>query len=120
MAMCFQLKYRTLVSVGQDPRLLKTRTRVLQRTGAPVVSCSAETLGRLAEAEVGVVVLCHTLVSPQRVRVLQEIGRRWPDARVLQMVRAAVDSKVFPGASAYVLTGKPEELAQTVQKLLQG
>src|SRR5277367_2389373 len=77
----------TVLLVGEDAMLLKTRAAVLGRIGAEIVcSNSVSALGVQADRECDVVVLCHSLREEVCAALAESLHERWPKTRVLLVV----------------------------------
>lgn len=77
-----------VLMIGEDLALLSKRAAVLSRSGASVTCCKTDELDVHAWNEMyALVVLCHTLKpGVRRSVVVAEVYRRWPRARVLQIL----------------------------------
>jgi len=81
-----------ILLVGEDSDLMRTRAAVLSRSGACVACCNTFDLdARPWDEAFDLVVLCHT-VKPgvQRSVIVADVYRRWPRARVLQVLTGYV------------------------------
>ena len=77
----------TILLIGTDEMLLKTRAAILSKTNSAVVtSNAASALAIQEDRQCELVVLCHSL-SPEICASLAEVIRlRWPTTRILQVV----------------------------------
>jgi hypothetical protein len=77
----------TILLVGADEMLLKTRAAILIRTDSEVVTSDAHSALAIQDArECELVVLCHSL-EPEVSSTLAELVRaRWPRTRILQVI----------------------------------
>lgn len=83
----------TILLIGEDIQLLKSRALTLALTGASVTYCISSELDLHKRCEMfDLVILCHTLKSAtHRSLITAEIYRRWPDAFVLRLIRGDGD-----------------------------
>jgi hypothetical protein len=77
-----------ILMVGEDSVLLLRRAAILQKLGASIACCNSSQLDAHRWNEnVDLVVLCHTIKpGVHRSIVIAEVYRRWPKARVLQIL----------------------------------
>jgi DNA-binding response OmpR family regulator len=119
----------TILLVGADEMLLKTRAAVLSRTDSEVVTTDAQSALAIQEArKCELVVLCHSMDPEICAKLAELIRARWPHTRILQVISdrvwgggqasAAVDAITFPDPD--VLLGKTTELLQRVRLLDAG
>src|SRR5579863_840545 len=74
--------------IGEDRVISARRAAILSHSGASVTCCRVAELDlHMWNEAFDLVVLCHTLKpGVQRSVVVAEVYRRWPEARVLQVV----------------------------------
>lgn len=107
--------------VGEDTALLDARADVLARTGANVTCCHAGDLDRHLWSETyDLVVLCQTLKSGvERSLIVAEIYRRWPQARVLQVVTGYERLPAESGVDASIVVGDMGEQGELVEMSME-
>ncbi len=83
-----------ILMVGEDSVLLLRRAALLQKLGASITCCESAQLDTHRWNEnVDLVVLCHTIKpGVHRSVVIAEVYRRWPQARVLQILADPVEA----------------------------
>jgi hypothetical protein len=110
---------RSILAVGSDEGLLRTRVAVLQRTKASVTHANPETaLKLLATTPFDLVVLCHSVSLADTVRIA-EAAHRWADVYALQLVSGALWSPSYDGVPVDGLCeSEPSRLVERVMKLL--
>ena len=73
-----------ILSLGLDASLMETRHKVLERTGARVLSTTPELAFRmLGELQFAVVVICHTVSEEDIVNLCRLVERFCPCSRVV-------------------------------------
>lgn len=110
-----------ILLVGNDLRLLMTRSAVLARTAATIVYCDAIEAARILENEkFNLVVLCHSLTEEQTSKIREIIHRKLPTAMVLRLV---FDSslEIARGSTPFDVTSStdPERLLHRAAELLR-
>lgn len=82
-----------ILMVGEDSVLLLQRAAILQKLGANVTCCDSTQLDTHRWNEnVDLVVLCHTIKpGVHRSVVIADVYRRWPQARILQVLADPVE-----------------------------
>jgi hypothetical protein len=112
-----------ILLVGNDDTLLRTRAWLLKQTQTVEVQTTGPAdLGENAnEQEFALLVLCHSLDIPARLKVSAEAHRRWPQVRVMQVLK---DSFGRDSSGSYaddtVLAGEPEQLVTHARTMLEG
>ena len=77
----------TILLVGADQTLLRTRAAVLRKTGCNTVCATANSALLLQEEyRCEIIVLCHTVPDTVGVALLRVLRERWPQTRILQIV----------------------------------
>ncbi len=108
-----------ILLVGEDFSLLATRAAVLAKTGMDVVpSGPLELRMHLGGEKFDMVVLCHTLRSVERKSVMAHARRRWPQARMLQVVTTLGQMCAVECGVDDTTTTDPEELVAHAMRLL--
>jgi DNA-binding response OmpR family regulator len=108
-----------ILLVGDDFSLLATRAAVLAKTGVDVVpSGPAELKMHVGCEKFDLVVLCHTLRSTVRNSVMIHARRRWPKARMLQVVTTLGQMCAVECGVDDTTTTDPEELVAHAMRLL--
>lgn len=109
-----------ILLVGDDVDLLVTRAAVLAKTGCSVTCCTSKEFAvHLNQEPCALVVLCHTLGPDAGSEIGEEVRRRWPAARLLQVLKGDGDpSSAESRSDAAVLAGKPGKLLERATALL--
>jgi hypothetical protein len=110
-----------ILLIGEQPALLATRAEILVRTGARITCCDMNQLrGLLWDGDFDLVILCHTLLelSVRRSCAISDIYRRWPSARVLQVVIGYGTQGAETGLDTGLMWGDPDELVQAAMKTM--
>ena len=113
----------TILSVGEDFDLLKTRAEVLRRTGANVVcSTGAAALKFIAEWEFDLIVLCHSVQQRDALPITEAAHANGSKTLVLSLVSETAgmsQEQQYAGvncdAKAFV---EPDCLIRSVSELL--
>jgi hypothetical protein len=110
---------RSILAVGSDEGLLRTRVAVLERTKADVTHASPETaLKLLATTPFDLVVLCHSVSLADTIRIA-DAAHRWADVYALQLVTGALWSPSYDGVPVDgICESEPTRLVQRVLKIL--
>jgi DNA-binding NtrC family response regulator len=110
----------TLLAVGEDFDLLKTRAEVLRRTGANVVCCdAASALKLIDEWEFDLVVLCHSVGQLGALHITESAHLRSSKTLVLRLIAnetlaQAFNEKIYDAVSDV----EPSRLLQMSADLL--
>lgn len=110
----------TILAVGEDFELLKTRAEVLRKTGANVLcSCGAAALKFMTEWEFDLVVLGHSVRPLDAKRITEAAHRPGSKTQVLLLVPEGVREREFDvvHADARSLV-TPDALVQNASALL--
>lgn len=110
-----------ILLVGNDLRLLMTRSAVLARTSATVVYCNAIEAARCLQNEsFNLVVLCHSLTEKQISEITEMTHRILPTATVLRVVYD-IWQEVPRGGTAFEATSSsdPDGLIRLTSELLR-
>lgn len=107
--------------IGEDSALLDARADALKRTGTTVTCCHAGELDLHPwNEQYDLVILCHTLKSGvERSLIVAEIYRRWPQARVLQVVTGYGRLTAESGMDASIVVGDLGEQGELVEMSLE-
>jgi hypothetical protein len=113
-------KLLTILAVGEDFDLLKTRADVLRKTGANVLcSSAAAALKFIAEWEFDLVALCHSVRQRDAERITDAAHDRGAKTLVLLLVSDGVREQEYdgisPDASSFV---EPNCLIRSAAELL--
>jgi hypothetical protein len=110
----------TILSVGDDARLLETRQMVLASAGYVVLSMSStELLNERRVQQTNLAVICHSVLSKRAARVAQTLHRIHPGLPILRLG----DSSPEPNGSyefTFDFPPRPEVLLRTLELLLSG
>ena len=112
-----QLPSATILSVGQDPELLKTRSLVLCANGYAVESCSiGEAIQHFRAGDFDLVILCHSVPQREREHLIGLIRDCDCSTPVLFVAAASADCPdTLANASS---PGDPQELLQSIRDVL--
>jgi DNA-binding response OmpR family regulator len=110
----------TILSVGEDFDLLKTRAQVLRKTGANVLcSSAASALKFIAEWEFDLIVLCHSVCRRDALPITESAHARGSKTLVLLLVSEAAgeqqDAGIDYDAKTFV---EPDCLIRSISELL--
>jgi DNA-binding response OmpR family regulator len=90
----------TILSVGEDFDLLRTRAEVLRKPGANVLcSTGAAALKFIAEWDFDLIILCHSVRRWDAIRITEAAHRRGSKALVSLLVSDPVEEQEFDGIS---------------------
>ena len=90
----------TILAVGEDFDLLKTRADVLRKTGANVLCCcAASALKFIAEWEFDLVALCHSVRQRDAEQITEAAHDRGSKTLVLLLVSDHVREQEYEGIS---------------------
>ena len=108
-----------ILMVGEDSVLLLQRAAILQNLGAGITCCNSAQLDTHRWNEnVDLVVLCHTIKpGVHRSVVIAEVYRRWPQARILQVLAGPVEPESASDRVAGDLGEQGELIELSVQFL---
>ena len=111
----------SILLVGYDLWLLQTRALILRETEAAVYTCRPDQLEEATgDRQIDLVILCHSLSDAARRSVSAEAHRRWPQVRVLQVVKNIYSSeKPDLYADDVVASCDPGILIHHARKLLK-
>jgi hypothetical protein len=108
-----------ILVIGDNVPLLLTRALLLNRTGAATAYCATSELpAYYAGTDVALVVLCHTVKGERRRKVLTQVSKRWPEARILQVLGGNSDQSMLSGVDGWVPSMEPGMLIACAQELL--
>src|SRR3954447_9564256 len=79
-----------VLSSGDDPKLLRIRTLVLENAGFDVVACTPEeVVRRLSERQdIQAAVLCHSIELGERVALARDMRRQFANVAIVMMYLA--------------------------------
>jgi hypothetical protein len=105
--------------VGEHSSLLRTAADILKKTNAEVEPCYTSELAEHWTHEFDLIVLCHTVNSSEAASIAADARLRWPDIRILQLLRFDFGSVTTPPyADAAATSGVPQDLFTTAVQLL--
>ena len=88
----------TILAVGEDVHLLRSRAAILRKTGGTVVCCSAaESFQLIAEQEFGLIVLCHSVHPADAARITDAAHRPGAQTMVLLLVADRLVEREYSG-----------------------
>jgi len=107
--------------VGQDSVLLDARADSLAETGVLVTCCHASELDLHRWNETyDLVILCHTLKpGVERSLIVTEIYRRWPKARILQVISGSSRQPAESSVDGNIVVGDMGEQGELVEMSLE-
>jgi CheY-like chemotaxis protein len=110
----------TILAVGEDPNLLRTRAEVLRMTGANVLcSSGAAALKYITEWEFDLIVLGHSVPQQDAERISEAAHRKGSKTLVMLLVSDRVHEQEYDGLS---LDGRsfvePDCLVRSAAELL--
>jgi DNA-binding NtrC family response regulator len=103
-----------ILAFGHDATLLHTRELILRRDGFDVVTATnrAEAGRILSQQPIDLVILCHTVLEPERQSILSLAHAYRPDLKVLVLTTASFASRSWDqDATLCTLDGPPRLLA---------
>jgi CheY-like chemotaxis protein len=88
----------TILAVGEDSQLLRSRAGVLRRSGANVVcSTGAAALKLIADWEFNLIVLCHSVTTSDAAQITTAAHSTGSKTLVLLLVAEAVREQSYEG-----------------------
>lgn len=113
--------YQTILAIGCEETLLKTRTMILQRAGYYVSEAMNEkdALARVEAEAFSLVVLCHTFPEARGRALVKEIKRLQPQLPILHLSNSLDPGKVDIDGVLHSLAA-PDELLEMVRLLTVG
>lgn len=110
----------TILLVGEDRPLLDSRALVLHGTSISTVTTDADGIANLCLEQCDLVVLCHSIRPERLVSVSNDVRRRWPGVRILQIVKSEFEPSRIPHyADGIAASFHPAELIDTAFRLLR-
>jgi DNA-binding response OmpR family regulator len=110
----------TVLLIGEDELIQDTRAAVVRTTGAHTLCCNASSaLATLAEWKCDLVILCHSVPTPRRTQLADDIRFRWPATPLLfvSSTRTLEQRGDLSGTEA-VSSADPEHLVLRTVELL--
>jgi CheY-like chemotaxis protein len=111
-----------ILLVGHDINLLRTRTAVLEKTGADVTFCNGADVLKLVKQEMpDLVVLCHSLREAEAEEIARAVHEHCRQAKTLMVVSNTSQERLLPN-DRFDATALPEptQLIARANELLQG
>lgn len=109
----------TILSVGEDSHLLRTRAEVLRRTGADVLSSTGAAADRfILQWEFDVIVLCHSMQERDVKRIAQAAQARSAKTRILLISPDGFSTVEIANIVRVAATFDPGGLLRSVSELL--
>jgi CheY-like chemotaxis protein len=108
----------SILAVGQDPVLLKTRSQVLRAEGftvVPILSLN-KAIDYVLEGDFDLILLCHSIPVHIRERLVQRIREHTSSTPIVTV--AAYSAQVDPFADVTV-ENDPEHLVADLHRVLQ-
>lgn len=111
----------TILLVGADLNLLRTRAALLARTGCRTLCATANTALMLqTEHQCEIAVLCHTLPDSVGLALTRIFRERWPQTRILQVLPQGISGTRSAATLAdAVCYAEPERLIDRTNELLR-
>jgi len=111
----------SVLSVSDDPDLLKTRVYVLRETGAAVVGAtSRNAVAALRQGSFDAVVVCHTVTCGEAERIYDAAHAQYAKALVIRVMPFWVgDMSESKNSFDAVTSADPARLVNMVRELLQ-
>lgn len=111
----------TILLVGSDQGLLRTRAALLQKTGCNTVCADPGHAVRVQEQyRCEIVVLCHTLADSVALALIRVIRERWAQTRILQILpHRDWGTRSAPGLADAACYADPERLIMRTTELLR-
>jgi hypothetical protein len=105
--------------IGEHSSLLRTAADILKKTNADVQACYTSEIAEYWTREFDLIVFCHTVNSSEAASIAADARLRWPDIRILQLLRFDFGSvNIPPYADAAATSGVPQDLFATAAQLL--
>lgn len=112
-------KRATVLSIGDDMRLLETREMVLASAGYAVHSASSDdTLNKELIQEADITVICHSVSTKRASRVAEAIHILGPDIPILHLGAFRACQQSTYERTLIDFPPKPEILLQTLEEML--
>jgi len=107
--------------VGEDSALLEGWANSLAEGGAFVTCCNASEFDlHLWKETYDLVVLCHTLKpGVERSLIATEVYRRWPQARILQVISGTSRQPAESSVDGNIVVGDMGERGELVEMSLE-
>jgi DNA-binding response OmpR family regulator len=107
-----------LLSIGADPSVLATRSDVLKRAGYLVSTASSESSARqiLGQGGFDLVVVCHSLSSADRSKVVQAVRASEKAPKIVAISRQS-EPEADADGSVHSLDG-PAKLLECIAEVL--
>lgn len=111
----------TILLVGADQTLLRTRAALLRKTGCKTLCASAQTaFGLQAEYRCDIAVFCHTLPDAVGLVLTRIFRERWPQTRILQVLpQSEWGTRSAAILADAVCQADPERLIDRTNELLR-
>lgn len=110
----------TILAVGEDFNLMKTRAEVLRKTGSNVLCCTGgAALKFMAEWEFDLIILCHSVQHADAVQITDAAHGPGSKTKVLQLVSHRLWKQQRAGIKVDAITFvEPDCLVRSVTELL--
>jgi hypothetical protein len=107
-----------ILLIGKDFGLLSSRAAVLAKTKAAVTCCYPNEVSTLlgSNANMNLVVLCHSLPADVRAGIIKDIRVKWPQAQVLQVLTDLYETSGYDVDA--MAESDPPKLIEQVRELL--
>jgi CheY-like chemotaxis protein len=111
----------TILAIGEDPNLLKTRAEVLRKTGANVVcSRGANALTFMGKWEFDLIVLCHSIEARRANEIAKTAHKHGSRTLVMLLVSDAASEKKYDGIEVDAgISVEPDVLVHSTTEMLK-
>jgi CheY-like chemotaxis protein len=109
-----------ILNFGHDRTLLSTRGQVLSQDGFEVVSVtdSGQAIGALIAQRVDLLVLCHTLLEPERQRILSIARTSGQETKALVLLTPSSGLIPADSPTSVCSIDGPRSLLATIHELI--
>jgi DNA-binding response OmpR family regulator len=114
-----RMRTHLLLSVGNDPELMKVRSLVLLQAGYALREArnGQEAVKIFADGDFDLVIICHTVPEEARIRLIKTVRLESPSAKIIVIRKDGELSARMADETVHSLDG-PEALLQTVKQSL--
>ena len=110
----------TILLIGEDELLLRTRDAVLRTIGvATVTASSASALAIQTKLPCDLIIFCHSVPAQVAAALSETIRARWPGTPILRMTSLRTWESPDPnGVAESIASADPERLVKRTAELL--
>ena len=110
----------TILLIGEDDMLQRTRAAVLQKSGAAVVCARpGKALGLQAVGAFDLAIFCHTVSIDDYIALAKTVRERWPETKILRISQELPWGDEGTAPADAVASRQPEPLLKKTAELLQ-